>query len=264
MVSVVRNSFMTTVWRFSDAHIIKLSHERPIIASRHTPTNALACGLGAWTTSRGTTLKTFLQDLHVQRWDDHRYYHQSRVNQFLHLISAMSFLVAYGVMFKSPALAALIAWFISMGTRQSGHFFFEPKGYDRINHATHEYKEAIKVGYNLQRKVVLMAVWALSPLLLMAKPDLFGMLEAHTTWQELALNVGWIWFWVGVGALLFRMITLFIIKDVRTGVIWICKIITDPFHDIMLYHTAPMHLLRREWFEEPESFAESAQERGAH
>ena len=194
---------------------------------------------------------SFLRDLREQRWDDHRYYHQSRVNQFLHLISAMSFLVAYGVMFKSPALAALIGWLISMGTRQSGHFFFEPKGYDHINHATHEYKEEIKVGYNLQRKIVLMAIWASSPLLLVAQPDLFGLLTPHTDWKELALNVGWIWFWIGVGALMFRMLTLFIIRDVRTGIVWVCKILTDPFHDIMLYHHSPMHLLRREWFEEP-------------
>ena len=29
----------------------------------------------------------FLQALEVQRWDDHRYYHQSRINQSLHLVS---------------------------------------------------------------------------------------------------------------------------------------------------------------------------------
>ena len=101
-----------------------------------------------------------------QRWDDHRYYHQSRINQTLHLISAISFVVAYVWLFQDPATAALIAWGISMVTRQSGHFFFEPKGYDPINQVTHEYKEAVKVGYNLRRKVVLMTVWAASPLLL--------------------------------------------------------------------------------------------------
>jgi hypothetical protein len=34
-----------------------------------------------------------------------------------------------------------------MTTRQAGHFFFEPRGYDHVNEATHEHKEAIKVGY---------------------------------------------------------------------------------------------------------------------
>ena len=31
-----------------------------------------------------------------------------------------------------------------------------------------------------------------------------------------------------------------------TGLTWMCKIITDPFHDIMLYHKAPLALLRGE------------------
>ena len=58
--------------------------------------------------------------------------------------------------------AALIGWLVAMVSRQAGHFFFEPKGYDEVNHATHEHKEDIKVGYNLRRKVVLLAIWALS------------------------------------------------------------------------------------------------------
>ena len=33
----------------------------------------------------------FFEELKEQRWDDHRFYHHSRVNQTLHLISAMSF-----------------------------------------------------------------------------------------------------------------------------------------------------------------------------
>jgi hypothetical protein len=36
-------------------------------------------------------MNTFLKTLHEQRWDDHRYYHQSRINQALHLVSALSF-----------------------------------------------------------------------------------------------------------------------------------------------------------------------------
>ena len=112
-------------------------------------------------------MKHLLKALEAQRWDDHRYYHHSRVNQTLHLISAVSFLVAYVFLFIQPAVAALIGWLISMTTRQSGHFFFEPRGYDQVNQVSHEYKEEIKVGYNLRRKVVLLSIWAASPLLLL-------------------------------------------------------------------------------------------------
>ena len=78
------------------------------------------------------------------------------------------------MMFKDPVAAALIGWLVSMVSRQSGHFFFEPKGYDEVNQATHEHKEAIKVGYNLRRKVILHAVWALVPLLVWLNPTFFG------------------------------------------------------------------------------------------
>jgi len=197
-------------------------------------------------------VSSFLETLKIQRWDDHRYYHHSRINQALHLVSAMSFLVAYAFLFLNPPVAALIAWLISMVTRQSGHFFFEPKGYDHVNQATHEYKEEIKVGYNLKRKVVLMAVWALSPLAVYVDPDLLGLLTPHTDLAGFMLNVGWIWLVVGVAGLLLRMLQLFWLKDVQTGVVWVTKILTDPFHDIALYWRSPWYLFKGELFDPSE------------
>ena len=38
---------------------------------------------------------TFREELEEQRWDDHRYYHQSYINQALHLFSACCFLATY-------------------------------------------------------------------------------------------------------------------------------------------------------------------------
>ena len=191
-------------------------------------------------------MEAFLQELRTQRWDDHRYYHHSRINQSLHLVSAVSFVVAYALLFVNPAAAALIAWLVSMTSRQAGHFFFEPKTYDHVNQATHEHKEDIKVGYNLRRKVVLMAVWAGSPLLLLVEPTLFGAFTAHHDLAGFLNNVGLMWLVIGVGGLLFRTIHLFFLKDVRTGLVWCTKILTDPFHDILLYWRAPLHLLRGE------------------
>jgi hypothetical protein len=191
----------------------------------------------------------FFKQLEIQRWDDHRYYHHSRINQSLHFVSAISFLVAYGWLFVDPAIAALIAWLVSMTTRQSGHFFFEPKGYDHVNQASHEHKEAIKVGYNLQRKLVLMALWAAAPVALLVQPDLLGLVEPHDSWMAYLRQVGMAWLALGVGGLLFRTVHLFFIKDVQTGLVWMTKILTDPFHDIALYHRAPLHLLRGEWID---------------
>jgi hypothetical protein len=191
-------------------------------------------------------MQSFRQALRTQRWDDHRYYHHSRINQSLHLLSALSFLVAYVMLFKDPVVSALIGWLIAMVSRQSGHFFFEPKGYDEVNQATHAYKERIKVGYNLRRKVILHAVWALSPVLLWIDPTLFGLFAPHTSPEEFLRHVGAIWLAVGIGALLFRTVQLFFIKDVQTGLVWITKIITDPFYDVRQYYSAPFHLMRGE------------------
>src|SRR5436305_1642405 len=114
--------------------------------------------------TRRAPMTGFRETLREQRWDDHRYYHHSRINQSLHLVSAVSFLVAYVMVFFDPGVAGLIGWLVSMNSRQAGHFFFEPKHYDEVNQATHEYKEEIKVGYNLRRKIVLTIIWAGSPL----------------------------------------------------------------------------------------------------
>lgn len=194
-------------------------------------------------------MSEFFKQLSIQRWDDHRYYHHSRINQSLHLVSAVSFVCAYALLYQYPAAAALIAWLIAMTSRQAGHFFFEPKGYDEVNKATHEYKEKIKVGYNLRRKVVLMAIWAASPLLLWAEPSLFGAFTPHTDFDGFVHNTGLMWLVIGVGGLLFRTIHLFFIKDVLSGLVWMSKILTDPFHDIKLYYKAPLALLRGEWIE---------------
>lgn len=191
-------------------------------------------------------MKEFLRTLQVLRWDDHRYYHQSRINQSLHFISAIGFLVAYAMLFVNPAMSAVIGWLLSMVTRQSGHFFFEPTDYDHVNGASNEHKEAIKVGYNFTRKIVLILIWAVAPLGLLLDPTYFGIFTEAADKAELFDQVGLIWLTVGVAGLIFRTVHLFFIRDVMTGLAWMTKIITDPYHDIKMYHMAPIHLLRGE------------------
>ncbi len=191
-------------------------------------------------------MTTFFEALRIQRFDDHRYYHHSRINQTLHLISAISFVIAYAYLLIDPVISALIAWLISMTSRQSGHFFFEPLGYDEVNQATHEFKEEIKVGYNLNRKIVLLSIWAILPMMLYVQPGLFGMIEPWENLTEWVRQVGASWLFLGVAGLLFRTVHLFFLKDVQTGLVWMTKIITDPFHDIILYHKAPLYLLKGE------------------
>ena len=189
-------------------------------------------------------MKDFLQQLRTQRWDDHRYYHHSLINQSLHLLSAVSFLISYGLLFVDPAMAALLAWTVSMLSRQAGHFFFEPRGYDHINDCTDAHKEAIKVGYNIHRKIVLMAAWAACPALLWFSPSLGGLIESATDARGWLHDTGLAWLALGVSGLIVRVLQLWVQQSLMTGLVWATKIITDPFHDIWLYHKAPLQLMQ--------------------
>ncbi|MCC7065833.1 MAG: hypothetical protein IT456_23700 [Planctomycetes bacterium] len=187
---------------------------------------------------------TFYEALQVQRWDDHRYYHHSRINQTLHLISALSFLTAYVYLFIDPVITAFLGWVVSMVTRQSGHFFFEPLGYDEVNRASNEYKEQIKVGYNLQRKVILLSAWALTPLVVWLSPTLFGIYAPYEGWYGFAHHLSVLWIALGTVAVLLRTTYLCITVEPRHGLVWMTKILTDPFHDVYIYYKAPFYLLK--------------------
>ena len=189
-------------------------------------------------------MQSFFELVNVQRWDDHRYYHHSRINQFLHLISAMSFLVAYVFLFIDPVVSALIAWLVSMTTRQMGHFFFEPKGFDEVNQATHEHKEDIKVGYNLNRKIVLLSICAAIPVVAYWMPE-YLQWAVPQAYEDTPMRMTAItWLMLGAAGLVFRVLQLWKQDSLKAGLAWGFKIITDPVHDIKMYHKAPLYLLR--------------------
>ena len=60
----------------------------------------------------------FREELRLQRWDDHRYYHHSRINQSLHLFSATCFLMSYVMLFYNASVAALLGWIFAMSSRR--------------------------------------------------------------------------------------------------------------------------------------------------
>src|SRR5260370_35160696 len=83
-------------------------------------------------------MQGFMQTLKIQRWDDHRFYHHSLINQSLHLLSATSFVLMYSLLFWDPAIAGMTGWMVSITNPQIGHFFFDPKGYNTRGPATIE------------------------------------------------------------------------------------------------------------------------------
>jgi hypothetical protein len=93
---------------------------------------------------------------------------------------------------------------------------------------------------------VLLAIWALMPVVLWLESSLFGLIVPANGLMEFLNDVGLSWLALGVAGLLFRVLQLWVQKDLMTGLVWALKIITDPFHDIMLYYKAPLALLRGE------------------
>lgn len=204
----------------------------------------------------------FIQELRQQRWDDHRFYHQNRINQFLHLLSALCFLTSYVMIFINPVIAVFTGWLLAMVLRQTGHFFFESLDYDEVNEASNEHKESIKVGYNLQRKVVLLSVWILAPVALYFNPTLSGLMKGYQNMEEFIYYVALIWLFIAVAALLLRMIYLFFSMSVQSGLVWFSKILTDPFHDVLIYYKSPYHLLKREMYDDMSDWYDSSLKTG--
>jgi hypothetical protein len=75
---------------------------------------------------------------------------------------------------------------------------------------------------------------------------MLGAFEPATGAAEVVRQVGKLWLVIGASGLLFRTVQLFFIRDVQTGLVWMTKILTDPFHDLKLYHKAPVALMRGE------------------
>ncbi|MFT3912499.1 MAG: hypothetical protein QM737_23935 [Ferruginibacter sp.] len=131
------------------------------------------------------------------------------------------------MLFKDAAMAGLVGW-LAMLTRQTGHFFFEPNGYDAVNRVTNAYKEEVKVGYNQSRKIALLIVWGSAPVALFFFPTLFGIFEPPAGRIDFLRHVGAIWLVVGIGGGLFHGRAVRITLGAFTGLVWIYKVLTIP------------------------------------
>jgi len=59
-------------------------------------------------------MTSFFKLVNTLQWDDHRYYHQSRINQTLYLVSAFCFLTAYVLLFTDHAAAGIVGWTLGL------------------------------------------------------------------------------------------------------------------------------------------------------
>ena len=71
---------------------------------------------------------TCRDEVRLQCWEDHKLYHQSRINQSLHFFSACSFIGSYVLLYLDSVMAALVRWIFAITSRQIGHSFFASCG----------------------------------------------------------------------------------------------------------------------------------------
>jgi len=190
-------------------------------------------------------IKNFLQELRTQRWVTIVTIITAASTRACTSSARRVFLVAYVMVFIDPVVSRCFGWLVSMTSRQAGHFFFEPRGYDHVNHASHEHQGRDQVGYNLAAQGRADDIWALSPVVPFS-------IRPCSPFQALGLLAD---FARQVAKVLARG------RDRRSPVphrpsvlhprrrdrlVWMTKIITDPFNDLRLYHKAPLYLAEGE------------------
>ena len=181
-------------------------------------------------------IKNFLQELRTQRWDDHRYYHHSRINQSLHFVSAASFLFAYVMLFFDPVVSALrrLAGLDDLAPGRS--LLLRAAGL-RPRQPCHPRAQGRDQG-RLQSAAQGRADDDLGAVAAGARISIRRCSDCSRPGPRSAdfmRQVAKIWLAVGIGGLLFRTVHLFFIRDVETGLVWMTKILTDPFNDLKLY-----------------------------
>ncbi len=118
------------------------------------------------------------------------------------------------------------------------------------------------MGYNLRRKVVLLSIWALAAAALYVQPSFWGLFDEAQQARGFLYNLSIIWLILAVTALLFRTVQLFFVKGVRQGLAWFTKIMTDPFHDVMVYYKAPYFLLNGEMLDRMDDWYDKSLQTG--
>ena len=161
-------------------------------------------------------------------------------------MSALSFLTAYVLLAVEPGIAALVGWFVAMWSRQIGHFFFEPKDYDEVNQPPTSTRKRSRSATTCAARSCCSRSGRCRRSCCCFDPTLCGLFDAHTDCGGFVDNVALMWLVLGAAGLLFRTVQLFFIRGVQTGLVWCTKILTDPFHDVQLYHKSPLYLLRGE------------------
>jgi glutamate-1-semialdehyde 2,1-aminomutase len=120
---------------------------------------------------------------------------------------------------------------VSLSLRQFGHAILEPPSHD---------KEQKLLGFNTRDKSLLVAGYLLIPVICLIKA---GSLDLETLVSMMPV-VAHLWFYLTVAVVLGHAVLLVWKYDFRSSMIWLVKLVTDPFTDIAAYYGSGSKLLQ--------------------
>jgi glutamate-1-semialdehyde 2,1-aminomutase len=175
-------------------------------------------------------LAEFCSEIMQRKHDDHEASHSNLVNQFFHLLSSSTFIVCYVWAFFDLT-SAMCAGLAALFMRQFGHAILEPPCHD---------KEKALLGFNTRDKSFVVAGYFLIPVACLAKADSL----TPSTLHAMIPTVARLWFLLTLTVILAHVALLVWKYDFRSSMVWLMKLVTDPFTDIIAYRSSPSRLLQ--------------------
>jgi glutamate-1-semialdehyde 2,1-aminomutase len=174
-------------------------------------------------------LKDFCTEIMERKHDDHVASHSNLVNQFFHLLSSTAFIVCYFWAYFDLTKAMYLG-LGALTIRQLGHAILEPPSHD---------KEKALLGFNTRDKSLLVGGYLLVPVITFAILRSLGQSSL-----SMISVVAHLWFLLTLAAVLGHVAMLVWKHDFRSSMIWLVKLITDPFTDIATYYTSVPRILQ--------------------
>jgi glutamate-1-semialdehyde 2,1-aminomutase len=177
-----------------------------------------------------TPLKSFYTEIMQRKHDDHVASHSNLINQFFHLLSSSVFIYCYFLIF-SDLTQAMSLGLAALFVRQVGHAILEPPCHD---------KEKPLLGLNTRKKTIVVAGYLLIPIIHIVS-------AGSVTFATLTAMIPVVarqWLLLTLAVVFGHMSYLVWEHNLRSAMIWVVKLATDPFTDIVAYYSSPAQLVQ--------------------
>ena len=172
------------------------------------------------------TMQEFYEEVMRRKADDHKASHSNCVNQFMHLISSTIFIFNYYTIWGDCTTTMVLGLF-SLFLRQSGHAIFEPPCHD---------EEELLLGFNTRSKCFVVAGYTLAPIVTLLQ--LSGTVNFVQALEPVAKS----WLMVTMFFVLGHTGLLWMQYGFRIAMVWLVKLITDPFTDVAAYYPSAINV----------------------